>query len=354
MGISVEPPHINISEANFTTHGENVRFGLDDIKNLGGHAIEFIVAARKELGGSFRSIYQFCEKVDLRVLNKRVLESLIKSGAMDSLGRRAQVMTILDRAMEQAQKTHRDAEAGQHGLFGVFDDEPEQTARNEKLPEIADWDEHTRLQNEKEVLGFFVSGHPLEKYRDKIEDFRALSAADALEMKSSTGKGEELTFAGVISGLKVQKSKKGDMYARGSLQDMTGSVEMFVFPEAFKRLSEKVKLEVPVLVRAGVRVDEGSAAQLAISEITPLEDAKPKLPRSLRLTISVESATEDTIDELHSVFASCKGDAKVMFNLESPDFVAVMEADGYNVLPDRVFLRRIEELCGRGSIKVID
>ena len=355
MGIAVEPPDINISDANFTPHGENIRFGLAAIKNLGGHAIESIVAARKELGAPFRSIYQFCEKVDLRVLNKRVLESLLKSGAMDSLGRRAQVMNVLDKAIEQAQKAHRDAEAGQHGLFGVFDDEPEQTAQSEKLPDVADWDEHTRLQNEKEVLGFFVSGHPLEKYRDKIEDFRALSAADALDMKRSTGKGEELLFAGVLSGLKVQKSKKGDLYARGYLQDMTGSVEMFVFPEAYKRLSEKVKLEVPVLVRAGVRVDEGSAAQLAITEITPLEDAKPKLPKALRLHISLESATEDTIDELHSVFESCRGEAKVLFDLEAPgDFVAVMEADGYNVLPDRIFLRRVEELCGRGSIKVID
>ena len=153
----------------------------------------------------------------------------------------------------------------------------------------------------------------------------------------------------------MQKSKKGDMYARGNLQDMTGSVELFVFPEAYKRLSDKVKIEVPVLVRAGVRVDEGAAPQLAVSEITPLEDAKPKLPKALRLRIPLELATEQTVDELHSLFSQCKGDAKVLFDLESPgEFVAVMEADGYNVLPDRVFLRRVEELCGRGCVKVID
>ena len=355
MGHSVEPPDINISDANFTPHGEAIRFGLAAIKNLGHNAIGSIAAARKDLGGAYRSLYQFCEKVDLRVLNKRVLESLIKSGAMDSLGRRAQLMAVLDKAMEQAQKAHRDKEAGQHGLFGVFDDQPDSNAANEKLPEIADWDEHTRLQNEKEVLGFFVSGHPLEKYKDKVEDFRALSAADAMEMKRSTGKGEEMLFAGVLSGIKVQKSKKGDMYARGNLQDMTGSVELFVFPEAYKRLSDKVKIEVPVLVRAGVRVDEGAAPQLAVSEITPLEDAKPKLPKALRLRIPLELATEQTVDELHSLFSQCKGDAKVLFDLESPgEFVAVMEADGYNVLPDRVFLRRVEELCGRGCVKVID
>src|SRR5439155_17973052 len=139
MGIPVEPPDINVSDANFTPHGQAIRFGLAAVKNVGHNAIESIVAARKELGqagagpfdsrsaqvrptqaGRFKSIYEFCERVDLRLLNKRVLESLIKSGAMDSLGRRAQLMAILDKAMDHAQKTQRDAESGQHGLFGVF------------------------------------------------------------------------------------------------------------------------------------------------------------------------------------------------------------------------------------------
>src|ERR1700687_626303 len=116
MGIAVEPPDINVSDANFTPHGQAIRFGLAAVKNVGHNAIESIVAARKELG-RFKSIYEFCEKVDLRLLNKRVLESLIKSGAMDSLGRRAQFMGRLDRAIEGAQKAQRDAESGQHGLF---------------------------------------------------------------------------------------------------------------------------------------------------------------------------------------------------------------------------------------------
>ncbi|PYV61445.1 MAG: DNA polymerase III subunit alpha, partial [Acidobacteria bacterium] len=136
---------------------------LAAVKNVGHNAIESIVAARKELG-RFKSIYEFCEKVDLRLLNKRVLESLIKSGAMDSLGRRAQLMAVLDRAMDHAQKTQRDAESGQHGLFGVFQQDAEHPQES-RLPETPDWDEHTRLSNEKEILGFFITGHPLERYR---------------------------------------------------------------------------------------------------------------------------------------------------------------------------------------------
>src|ERR1700756_5408151 len=143
MGIPVEPPDINVSDANFTPHGPAIRFGLAAVKNVGHNAIESIVKGRKELG-SYRSIYEFCEKVDLRLLNKRVLESLIKSGAMDGLGRRAQLMAVLDRAIEGAQKIQRDAESGQHGLFGVFqqDDAPE---THEKLTNVPDWDEHQRL-----------------------------------------------------------------------------------------------------------------------------------------------------------------------------------------------------------------
>src|SRR5437879_5846632 len=122
MSIAVEAPDINVSDANFTPHGSAIRFGLAAVKNVGHNAIESIVAGRKELG-RYSSIYEFCEKVDLRLLNKRVLESLIKSGAMDGLGRRAQLMAVLDRAIEGAQKTQRDAESGQHGLFGVFQQE---------------------------------------------------------------------------------------------------------------------------------------------------------------------------------------------------------------------------------------
>ena len=116
--------------------------------------------------------------MDLRLLNKRVLESLIKSGAMDSLGRRAQLMAVLDKAMERAQKTQRDAESGQHGLFGVFQQEEAAAAATTNCPNVPDWDEHTRLAAEKEILGFFITGHPLEKYKDKLEDLRALSTED--------------------------------------------------------------------------------------------------------------------------------------------------------------------------------
>jgi len=353
MGIAVEPPDINVSDANFTPHGAAIRFGLAAVKNVGHNAIDSIVAGRKKLG-KYRDIFEFCESVDLRLLNKRVLESLIKSGAMDSLGRRAQLMAVIDRAIERAQKAQRDAESGQHGLFGVFDKEETQSP-HEALPNVPDWDEHQRLAAEKEILGFFITGHPLERYRDKLEGLHALSVSDILAMKASTGKDETIPTAGIICNVRVLKSKKGDFYAQCTLEDMSGSIDMIVFPEAYKRLQERVKLEVPVLVKAGVRVEEGSNPKITASEIMPLEDAKVPLPRSLRIRIPVDVSSELTVDALHTLFTERKGEARVLFDVErAGEFMVVMEAEDYNVHPDRNFIARVEELCGRGSVRIIN
>jgi DNA polymerase-3 subunit alpha len=353
MGIAVEPPDINVSDANFTPHGPAIRFGLAAVKNVGGNAIESIVAARKKLGREFRSLFEFCEEVDLRLLNKRVLESLIKSGAMDSLGRRAPLMQALDKAIDRAQKSQRDAESGQHGLFGVFDDETVHQDNN-SLPDTPDWDEHTRLAAEKEILGFFITGHPLEKYKDKLLDLSALSTEDINAMKRSTGKDENITAAGLITGLRVAKSKRGELWAQGGLEDMSGKVELLIFPESFRKLGEKAKLEVPVLIRGGVRVEDGSNAKLTVNDIVPLDEAKVPLPKALRIRIPIESSSESTVGALHALFHDRPGDAKVLFDVERQgDFMVVMEAEGYNVMPDRNFIGRVEELCGRGSVRII-
>src|SRR5579864_2788912 len=352
MGIAVEPPDINVSDANFTPHGQAIRFGLAAVKNVGHNAIESIVSARKELG-RFTSIYEFCEKVDLRLLNKRVLESLIKSGAMDSFGHRAQLMFVLDKSWHGQRKAQRDAESGQHGLFGVFQQEDSE-AHNDKLPNIPDWDEHTRLAAEKEILGFFISGHPLQKYKDKLTDLQALSIEEIAAMTRSTGKDETIVTAGIISNVRVLKSKRGDFYAQATLEDMSGSIDMIVFPEAFKRIGDKVKLEVPVLVKAGVRIEEGANPKLTAAEIQPLEEAKVPLPRAIRIRVPLETSGETTIDDLHTLFTERKGEARVLFDVERQgDFMVVMEAEGYNVLPDRNFIARVEQLCGRGSVRII-
>ena len=303
MGIAVEPPDVQISGADFTPSPTGIRFGLTAIKNVGRNAIDSILAAREQ-HGAFPTFWEFCEKVDLRLMNKRVLESLIKAGALDCFGRRSQLMAVADRAMERAQQAQRDLLAGQHGLFaglaGLFENGSNGHKSHDDLPNTPDWDENERLQSEKEVLGFFVSGHPLDKYAEKLRNLNVVDTATALEMKAPpparrrNGGGEPenlLAIAGVIVGLKVGKSKRsGEMYAQASLEDTVGKIDIICFPKDYARLCESLKIEVPVLIKGVLRADDDeSAPKLSVSSVQPLEDIKIKLPQNVRIRVRLES-----------------------------------------------------------------
>ena len=370
INISVVPPNVQASFANFTPVGDAIGFGLAAIKNVGHNAIESIIKAREDLKTAgktgFASLWEFCEKVDLRLLNKRVLESLIKAGAMDVFGGRAQVAGALDKAMERAQKAQRDEAAGQNDLFGIFDSDGPAggTGREEALPIVAEWDEHTRLQYEKEVLGFFVSGHPMDKYREKLRNMKVVDTATAIEMKPEPqtfrrGRNEEpqneIAIAGVITGLKVAKSKRsGEMYAQAYLEDQVGKIDLIAFPQNYEKLAEKLKIDVPVLVRGSLRGEEDSAPKLSISQITALEDVKIKLPDALRIRVPLHSSDDALLGKLEKIFRDAPGDGKLLLNLEEPGaFCAVLEPQGFAVAADVQFIERVEALVGRGAVQVI-
>ena len=375
MNIPVVPPNVQMSDANFTPvqaeSGEAIGFGLAAIKNVGHNAIVSIIEARNALRvdgkSGFVSLWEFCDKVDLRLLNKRVLESLIKAGAMDAFGRRGQVFAALDKAIERAQKSQKDAAAGQSGLFGgIFDADvtPAASQEAEALPPAPDWDEHTRLQNEKEVLGFFVSGHPLDRYREKLRNLKVVDTATACEMKpepqvfrrGSNEPQNEIQIAGVITGLKVAKSKKsGEMYAQASLEDSVGKIELIAFSTAYQKLAEKLKIDVPVLVRGVLRGEEDSAPKLSVSNIQALEDVVLKLPESLRIKVPLHHPDAALLEKLHAVFLAAPGKGKLLLDLEEPgEFCAVLEPRNVTVNADRLFIDRVEELVGRGGVRVID
>jgi DNA polymerase-3 subunit alpha len=375
MNISVVPPNVQVSDANFTpiitSTGKAIGFGLAAIKNVGHNAIESIITARAVLKASgkqgFSSLYEFCEKVDLRLLNKRVLESLIKAGAMDAFGGRAQLTAALDKAMERAQKAQRDEAAGQHGLFGIFDADLHPSANNnheDALPSVAEWDEHTRLQNEKEVLGFFVSGHPMDKYREKLRNMKVVDTVAACEMKPEPQvfrrRGEEpqneISIAGVITGLKVAKSKRsGELYAQASLEDTVGKIELIAFSASYEKLKDKLKIDVPVVVRGVLRGEEDSAPKLALSNIQALEDVKIKLPDSLRIKVPLHNPDIALLEKIHAVLLNAPGKGKVLLDLEEPgEFCAVLEPHNITVAADRLFIDHIEELVGRGGVRVLE
>jgi len=364
MGIAVEPPDVQISGSQFTPHGEAIRFGLAAIKNVGGNAIESILKAREEVGGRFTSFWQFCEKVDLRVMNKRVIESLIKAGALDSLGKRKTLADSIDKAMERAQKTQRDREQGQHGLFGLFDDgAPAAAQSGDDLMRGADWEEGVRLANEKEVLGFFVSGHPLDKYADKIRNLTGvISVAEALERKppervwgKQNDSGDELQVAGTLMGMSPRKSKRdGKIYAMGQLEDATGKIDVICFSRDYERLGEQLKTEAPVLVRGVLMGEEDSAPKISISGVQPLDAVKVKLPGGVRIRINLERASDELFAALKTEADAAPGPGKVMLQLEQKgEFAVILEPEQMSVAADRGWVERVEVLFGRGSVQPV-
>jgi DNA polymerase-3 subunit alpha len=367
IGIRVEPPDVQISGAQFTPHitaeEQAIRFGLAAVKNVGGNAIESILKARTEAGGRFKSFWEFCEKVDLRVMNKRVIESLIKSGALDSLGGRGQLMTAVDKAMERAQKAQRDEAQGQTGLFGLFDEGPKAGRGADDLPKVAEWEESVRLANEKEVLGFFVSGHPLDKYADKLRNLTGvIAAAEALERKAperrwgaQTDPADEVQVAGMLVGVTPRKSKKDQkLYAQGALEDASGKIELICFSRDYERLSGALKIEAPVLVRGVLMGDEDAAPKISVSSIVALEEVQVKLPGTVRIRVNLERATEEMLAGLKSAADAAPGPGKVMLHLEKKgEYAVLLEPEGMSVAADRDWVERVEELVGKGTVQAL-
>jgi DNA polymerase III subunit alpha len=363
LGIRVEPPDVQVSGAQFTPHGEAIRFGLAAVKNVGGNAIESILKARAEAGGRFKSFWEFCENVDLRVMNKRVIESLIKAGALDSLGTRGQLIGAVDKAMERAQKAQRDAAQGQSGLFGLFDEGPARSQQADALPPAADWEESERLANEKEVLGFFVSGHPLDKYAEKLSNLTGvIPVAEALERRPPERRwggqqdlADELQVAGIIHGLRVQKSRRDQrLYAQAALEDATGKIELICFARDYERLCDQLKIEVPVLIRGTLMGDEDAAPKIAVSQIQALDQVQVKLPTGIRIRINMDRATDEMLTGLKSAAEAAPGPGKVMLHLEKKgEYAVILEPEGMSVAADRGWVERVEEIVGKGTVQAI-
>ena len=363
IGIRVDAPDVQVSGAQFTPHGDAIRFGLAAVKNVGGNAIESILKAREEVGGRFKSFWEFCEKVDLRLMNKRVIESLIKAGALDSLGTRGQLLAAVDKAMERAQKTQRDREQGQSGLFGLFDETPARGRDADSLPPAADLEESERLANEKEVLGFFVSGHPLDKYAEKLRNLTGvITIAEALERKPPERRwggqsdiADEIQVAGIIHGLRVQKSRREQkLYAQASLEDATGKMELICFARDYERLAQQLKIEAPVLVRGTLMGDEDAASKIALSQVQALEDVQVKLPTGVRVRINLDRASEEMLAGLKSAVEAAPGPGKVMLQLEKKgEYAVILEPEGMSVAADRGWVERVEEMAGKGSVQAV-
>ena len=348
MGIKILPPDINSSDLAFTPAGQSMRFGLTAIKNVGETAIDSVLSARWKLG-RFDSLFQFCEHVDLRLLNKRVIESLIKAGALDSLGaRRSQMTAVLDRAMELGQRRQREDASGQHGLFMAGAEAEPAPAID--LPDIPEWSEAERLAGEKEVLGFYVTGHPLEKHAARIASVarQDSSSLDSLDNEAP------VTLAGILTSLRVRPSKKGDLWASGILEDMRGSVELLVFPQALQQLRGVLKPDAALLIKGRVRHEENARLKVVVNEARPLEAEVNGAKAELLIRVDLAQASESIMEEVEKLLAAYPGENPVVFELTRPgDFRARLRPrQTRGVKPEAALLGRLREICGEEAVLV--
>lgn len=345
--IEVLPPDVNESERDFTVVAEGIRFGLAGVKNVGEGAIEAIVGERGA-GGRFGSLYEFAERVDAKRVNRRVVESLVRCGAFDSLHpNRAAAWAALDAALEAGAAAQRDRDIGQSHLFGG----PVAARSAAALPETPPWTEQERLAHEKEVLGFYVTGHPLDAWASELARFTDATAAAAAEKG-----GREVRVGGLLTALRETRTRRGATMAFGTIEDLTGGFELVVFAEPYARLRPLLReaLEPPAgqppvpLVVAG-SLEAGDPPKVLVRDAFRLPDAAERLAAQVRVRILEAEATRDRLLALRQVLEAHRGDCGVLVHLvipgESETVVALPEGRGVD--PSDALLRAIDGLFGR-------
>jgi DNA polymerase III subunit alpha len=335
MGIEILPPHVNESDKRFTVVGDKIRFGLAGVKNVGDAAIDVILAERNS-GDAFRSLHDFCRRIDSRKVNRRVIESLIKCGAFDfSKARRAQMLTGLDEILERSQLSQKRKGAPQLSMWA------DPAGEEEKYPEIDEFPEKELTAFEKETIGFYISRHPLAAYRKQIES----ATRDNTSTLASRRNGDEVKVCGLVSQLKEIVTKKGDRMGFLTLEDMTGFVEVILFPEVFKNALPCLSGADPVVVRGVLDVTEDHA-KIRGSEVRPLPLRSDSESRNLHLKIPLAALTPSQLENLRAVIVENRGWTKVHLHLidEGRCETVIAFSDRYLVDPSPEFKNHVKNL----------
>jgi DNA polymerase-3 subunit alpha len=351
LGVPILVPDINRSQLAFTVEKAGVRFGLCAVKNVGEGAILSMLAVRKELG-RIDSLYTLCEQVDQRLVNKRPLESLVKAGAFDSLvpsgatpSRRARLFAAVDRAIEHGSRHQRDRDKGQNQLFGGGGEGDAETGGTIALVDVAPWTETQQLAFEKESLGLYMSGHPLERFTEELKAFGAPRVAEL------TGSLADVWVGGIVSGLRPLKTKKGDRMAVFMLDDIAGGVEVVVFPEAFGKHGHLIAADAMLLVRGKFERDEESA-RLVATELQPISLLRERTTREV--VIHLKGPSRNTMEALAELLSRHRGDRRVSLELDvkknGGPGLRVRADVAQRVRPSEKLVEEVEQLCGSGSV----
>jgi DNA polymerase III subunit alpha len=347
MGIRVLPPDVMQSGLYFTPVVDDIRFGLAAVKNVGENTAKAVCDARAA-GTKFESLFGFCEAIEPKFINKRVLESLTKAGAFDCLGgSRGRVFAAIDQAISMGQKKHQAAAVGQGGLFLGRPNTPTEETHKE-LPYADDWSEEQQLAGEYSVLGFYISGHPLDKFAGRLAELNATELA-AVEHKKNN---DDIVVGGIIVQMRPMRSKRGARWAILTLQDRTGVIEALVFPEAFQKLEGILKTNTPLLVKGRVAIED-VGTRLVVSDARSLEALAGKMPTVLRVRVEVDRLDRGSVDRLHKLFATKPGRCRVSFDLVKTDGSAATLDSDSPVMADKELLEGVRAICGNDSVAVI-
>lgn len=355
MQIEVLPPDVNRGHGDFTVVEGKIQFGLSAIKGCGGQAAE-VIRAEREANGPFRDLFDFCERCDPSGVNRTAIESLIKAGAFDACGgRRAQWMAVLDKALQSGAAALADRKSGQRGLFDDGDDAPAAAAAaNSALPDVPELPERERLAAEKEVLGFYLSSHPLAEYQSTLETYCTHTTVTAATLAHKT----EVLLGGMIASIKFAHSKnpkpgQPSKYAMFDLEDMSGMIRSIVWPSDFANIGQHVQADAVLGVRGTIDKRPGSEeANFIVNEFIPLADLKARYTKGVAVRLDEREHDEKTLDKLREIARGYPGNCELQLVFVLADGSKIYcKCDGARVELNDEMRRRIEELVGPDNFK---
>jgi DNA polymerase-3 subunit alpha len=355
MDIPVLPPDVNRSSGEFTVADEKICFGLTAVKGCGAAAAEAI-ASQRAAKGPYRSLFDFCERLDPGTVNRTAIESLIKSGAFDSLGAtRAQMFASIDRALQAGVSAASDRRSGQMGLFGNDDDVKENTGKVD-LPDIPPWDERERLSKEKEVLGFYLTSHPLAEHEKTLAAYCSHTTVEAAELKHRT----EVMLGGMLSAIKFSHTKNPkpgspSRYAMFDLEDTEGMMRCIVWPEQFAQYEEWIKPDAILVIRGAIDKRPGSEeANLIVNEIIPLDELASRCTRGVMIRVLEDAHGPHKLEQLHEILRSYPGNCELQLVLGLADGSRVAcRCDKMRLAVNGEMRVRVDELLGPGNLRLL-
>ena len=345
LRIEVLPPDVNSSESAFTVENDSIRFGMGAVKNVGEGAVEAIVAERDE-NGLFKDIFDFCGRVDTRTINSRVLESLNRAGAFASTGwNRRQVEASIEAALSEGQISQKERESGQTSLLDLMVAEDAAPIIHQR-PELAEWAEGQLLAFEKEVLGLYVSSHPLAKHADVLDRFTTISVTEIPQLRD----GQEVVVGGMLGAVKHHTTARGKKMAFLTLETLEGSCEVTVFSDLYETRAGVLIPDGIVMIPAHVNVRNDQPGLIA-SDVLPIDEAEQHLTKAVHIRLTTVGLEMDLLERLAEVMGARPGKCDVFLHCNTPDHgeVTVHATSACRVAPSDALRKEVEDLIGEGA-----